>query len=77
MAWGTKIVRFESGESVKIGNVILEAMKSAVIRDYMKTTKEYNSHCAPEQKIQLFTSRTYHKWLKVGLIKTKNILINS
>ena len=77
MAWGTKIVRFKSGDSVKIGNVVLEAMKSAVIRDYMNTTKEYNSHCDPEEKIRLFTFRTYQKWLQVRLYICKNVRLRS
>ena len=68
MAWGTKTIRFESGGSVKIGNVVLEAMKSAIIRDYMKSTRLHNANCDPEEKIQLFTARTYYKWLQVFFI---------
>ena len=40
MAWGTKVVRFDNGEKVKIGNAVLEEIHAAIIRDYLTTTKD-------------------------------------
>jgi hypothetical protein len=65
MAWGTKVVRFESGEKVKIGNVVLEAIHSAIIKDYVSTTKEHNRRCSPDEVVKIFGARTYRRWLKV------------
>ena len=65
MAWGVKIVQFESGAKVKIGNTVLEALHSAIIRDYLTTVKDHNRKCDPAEKLKVFTSRTYRKWLKV------------
>ena len=65
MAWGVKIVQFDSGNRVKIGNTVLEALHSAIIRDYMATVRSHNRNCGQSEKIKVFTSRTYRKWLKV------------
>ena len=65
MAWGTKVVKFSSGEKVKIGNVVLEATKSGIIRDYVKTTRIENEACDGESRIRIFKKRTYLRWLQV------------
>ena len=65
MAWGTKVVRFDSGKKVKIGNVVLEAIHSAIIKDYTSTTREHNKRCSPEEVVKIFGPRTYRRWLKV------------
>ena len=74
MAWGTKVVKFSSGEKVKIGNIVLEATKSGIIRDYVKTTRIENRACDGESRINIFKKRTYLRWLQV-LSLWKNILI--
>ena len=65
MAWGTKIVNFTTGEKVKVGNVVLEATKSGIIRDYVKTTKVENEQSTPDDRIRVFKKRTYLRWLQV------------
>ena len=65
MAWGTKFIRFTSGEKVKVGNVVLEATKSGIIRDYIKTTQLANQTCRQDERIQVFRKRTYLRWLQV------------
>ena len=65
MAWGTKMVHFDSGERVKIGNVVLEAIHSAIIKDYVATTREQNKRCSPQEVVKIFGERTYRRWLKV------------
>jgi hypothetical protein len=65
MAWGTKYIKFKSGEKVKVGNSVLEAVKTAIIRDYKKATLLYNKECDPEAKIRIFSKNTYLKWLRV------------
>ena len=67
MAWGVKTMKFQSGCKVKIGNVVLEAMQSQIIRDYISATQEHNESCSPEGKIRIFSSSTYRRWLKVGV----------
>ena len=67
MAWGVKTMKFQSGCKVKIGNVVLEAMQSQIIRDYISATQEHNESCSPEGKIRIFSSRTYRRWLKVDI----------
>ena len=68
MAWGTKLIRLTSGEKVKVGNVVLEATKSGIIRDYIKTTQLANQTCTKEERIQVFRKRTYLRWLQVKLL---------
>ena len=65
MAWGTKYIFFKSGEKVKVGNSVLEAVKTAIIRDYKKATILYNQECDSEAKIRIFSKNTYLKWLRV------------
>ena len=65
MAWGVKIVRFDDGTKVKIGNTVLEALHSAIIRDYTTTVRDFNETCQTEDKITIFGQRTYRRWLKV------------
>lgn len=65
MAWGTKVVRFDNGEKVKIGNAVLEEIHAAIIRDYVQTTTEHNRRCAPDDVMKIFGARTYRRWLKV------------
>ena len=65
MAWGTKYIKFNSGEKVKVGNSVLEAVKTAIIRDYKKATNEFNLECDPDAKIRVFCKNTYLKWLRV------------
>ena len=77
MAWGTKFIKFDSGEKVKVGNSVLEAVKTAIIRDYKKATSELNLECDPEDKIRVFSKNTYLKWLRVNFkIKINNISSN-
>ena len=64
MAWGTKYIKFSNGEKIKVGNSVLEAVKSAIIRDYKKVSSEFNLGCEPEDRIRIFTTRTYLKWMK-------------
>lgn len=66
MAWGVKVVRFDCGTKVKIGNAVLEALHSSIIRDYLTTVREHNRGCNPAEKIRVFGERTYRRWLKVG-----------
>ena len=50
---------------VKVGNVVLEATKSGIIRDYIKTTQLANQTCGQDERIQVFRKRTYLRWLQV------------
>ena len=68
MAWGTKVVRFDNGEKVKIGNAVLEEIHAAIIRDYVTTTKEHNKRCNAEETVKIFGEGTYRRWLKVYLM---------
>ena len=65
MAWGTKVVRFDNGQKVKIGDAVLEEIHSAIIRDYVSTAAEHNRRCSPEDSVKIFGERTYRRWLKV------------
>ena len=65
MAWGTKYIKFSSGDKVKVGNSVLEAVKSAIIRDYKKATSKSNQEGDPENRIRIFSKNTYLKWLRV------------
>ena len=65
MAWGTKYIKFSSGEKVKVGNSVLEAVKTAIIRDYKKVTLKTNLECEPENRLRIFSKNTYLKWLRV------------
>ena len=65
MAYGTKTIKFNSGEKVKVANVVLEAIKSGIIRDYIKATKNENVTCNGNERIKVFFPRTYLRWLQV------------
>lgn len=65
MAWGTKYIKFSSGDKVKVGNSVLEAVKTAIIRDYKKATIKSNQEGDPGHKIRIFSKNTYLKWLRV------------
>ena len=40
MAWGVKTMKFKSGSKVKIGNVVLEALQSQIIRDCHRRSQQ-------------------------------------
>lgn len=69
MAWGVKTMKFKSGSKVKIGNVVLEALQSQIIRDYITATEDHNKACCPEALIRIFSSSTYRRWLKVKVFR--------
>ena len=66
MAWGTKFVRFSTGDKVKVANAVLEAVKTAIIREYKITTARFNDECCEDDKIRIFSNSTYLKWLRVN-----------
>ena len=65
MAWGTKVVRFDNGSKIKIGDAVLEEIHTAIIRDYKQTATEHNKNCEAEDTVKIFGERTYRRWLKV------------
>ena len=71
MAWGTKYIKFSSGEKVKVGNSVLEAVKTAIIRDYKKVSVKSNLESEPEERICIFSKNTYLKWMRLYLILDK------
>ena len=73
MAWGVKTMKFKSGSKVKIGNVVLEALQSQIIRDYIAATEDPNKACSPEGSIRIFSSSTYRRWLKVNVSRSNRI----
>ena len=73
MAWGVKTMKFKSGSKVKIGNVVLEALQSQIIRDYISATEDHNKSCCPEGLIRIFSSSTYRRWLKVTVFWSNQI----
>ena len=67
MAWGMKVMRFESGAKVKVANTVLEALHSQIIKDYISVTTDQNLRCTPEARVRVFSASTYRRWLKVSV----------
>ena len=68
MAYGVKIMKFDSGQSTKIGDIVLESCKSTIIRHYREYTEAANEERASEARIKLISNRQYYVWLKVVLL---------
>ena len=59
----------ETGAEMKIGNVILLSLHSAVVMDYMEHAAAYNAaNSAEEDKIRVFSAATYRRMLKVNIV---------
>ena len=59
----------ETGAEMKIGNVILLSLHSAVVMDYMEHAAAYSAaNSAEEDKIRVFSAATYRRMLKVNIV---------
>ena len=69
MAWGVKTIHFDSGDSVKMGNTILECSYAAIIQDYLEFVEKYNSEAEADEKVGVYSAITYYRMLKVIFLK--------
>ena len=77
MAWGVKTMKFKSGSKIKVGNVVLEALQSQIIRDYISATEDHNLTATSQGRINICSSITYRRWLKVAILKAPGKLISN
>ena len=68
---------FKSGSKIKVGNVVLEALQSQIIRDYISATEDHNLTATSQGRINIFSSITYRRWLKVAKLKALGKVISN